>query len=81
MNNLNIKKINVHVTQTLLYLIYLYLYHLYQRSDRRKYLCGDKRNVISGQIEAGIEVTGRRVRRRKQLLVDHKESRGYWKLK
>ena len=34
-----------------------------------------------GQIEERIEVTGRRGRRRKQLLDDLKEKRGYCKLK
>ena len=32
-------------------------------------------------MEGGIEVTGRRERRRKQLLYYLKEMRGYWKLK
>jgi predicted AlkP superfamily pyrophosphatase or phosphodiesterase len=32
-------------------------------------------------IEGNIEVTGRRGRRRKQLLDDFKEKRRYWKLK
>ena len=32
-------------------------------------------------IEGAIEVTGSRGRRRKQLLDDVKEKRGYWKLK
>ena len=33
--------------------------------------------VIEGKIEAGIEVTGRRGRRRRKLLNDLKEMRGY----
>jgi len=33
--------------------------------------------VIEGKIEGGIEVTGRRGRRRRKLLDDSKESRGY----
>jgi hypothetical protein len=37
--------------------------------------------VIEGKLEGRIEVTGRRGRRRKQLLDDLKEKRGYWKLK
>ena len=37
--------------------------------------------IIEGKIEGGIEVTGRRRRRRKHLLDDLKETRGYWKLK
>jgi hypothetical protein len=37
--------------------------------------------VIEGKLEGRIEMTGRRGRRRKQLLDDLKEKRGYWKLK
>jgi hypothetical protein len=37
--------------------------------------------VIEEKIEGRIEVTGRRGRRRKQLLDDLKEKRGYHKLK
>jgi len=37
--------------------------------------------VIEGKIKGGIEVTGRRGRRRKRLLDDLKERRGYWHLK
>jgi hypothetical protein len=36
--------------------------------------------VIEGKLEGRIEMTGRRGRRRKQLL-DDKEKRRYWKLK
>jgi hypothetical protein len=39
------------------------------------------KHVIEGKIEGGIEVPGRQRRRRKQLLCDVKEKRGYWKLK
>jgi len=39
------------------------------------------RHAIEGKIGKRIEVTGRRGRRRKQLLDDIKERRGYWKLK
>jgi hypothetical protein len=39
------------------------------------------KRVIEGKIEGRIEVTGRRGRRRKQLLDDLKETRGYWKFK
>jgi hypothetical protein len=39
------------------------------------------KHVIKGRIEGGIEVTGRQGRRRKQLLDNFKEMRGYWKLK
>jgi hypothetical protein len=37
--------------------------------------------VIEGKIKGGIEVTGRRGRRRKKLLDDLKERRGYSNLK
>jgi len=39
------------------------------------------KHVIEGKIEGRVEVTARRGRRRKQLLDDLKEKRGYWKLK
>ena len=35
------------------------------------------RKVIEGKIKGGIEVTGRRGRKRKKLLDDLKERRGY----
>jgi hypothetical protein len=35
------------------------------------------RQVIEGKIKGGIEVTGRRGRRRRKLLYDFKERRGY----
>jgi hypothetical protein len=38
------------------------------------------KHVIDGKTEGRIKVTGRRGRRRKQLLDDLKEKRGYWKL-
>jgi hypothetical protein len=37
--------------------------------------------VIEGKMKGGIEVTGRRGRRLRKLLDDHKESRGYCHLK
>jgi hypothetical protein len=37
--------------------------------------------MIEGKLEGRIEMTGRRGRRRKQLLDDLKEKRIYWKLK
>jgi hypothetical protein len=37
--------------------------------------------VIEGKLEGRIEMTGRRGRRRKQLLDDLKERGRYWKLK
>ena len=36
---------------------------------------------MEGKVEVGIEMTERRRIRRKQLLDDFKERRGYWKLK
>jgi hypothetical protein len=38
-------------------------------------------NVIEGKITGGIEVTGRRVKRRRKLLDDFKEMRRYSHLK
>jgi hypothetical protein len=37
--------------------------------------------VIEEKIKGGIEVTGRRGRRRRKLLDEHKERRGYFHLK
>ena len=37
--------------------------------------------VIEGKIKGGIQVTGRRGRRRRKLLDDLKERRGYFHLK
>jgi hypothetical protein len=45
---------------------------------RRNFLL---KHVIKGKLEGRIEMTGRRGRRRKQLLDDLKERRRYWKLK
>jgi hypothetical protein len=39
------------------------------------------KHVIEGKLEGGIEMTGRRGRRRNQLLDDLKEKRRYWNLK
>jgi len=39
------------------------------------------RQVIEGKIKVGIEVTGRQGRRRRKLLDDLKERRGYCHLK
>jgi hypothetical protein len=39
------------------------------------------KHVIEGKLEGRIEMTGRRGRRRKQLLDDLKEKKRYWKLK
>jgi hypothetical protein len=45
---------------------------------RRNFLL---KHVIEGKLEGRIEMTGRRGRRRKQLLNDLKEKIRYWKLK
>jgi hypothetical protein len=39
------------------------------------------KHVVEEKLEGRIEMTGRRGRRRKQLLDDLKEKRRYWKLK
>ena len=39
------------------------------------------KHVVEGKIEGRTEVTGRRGRRRKQILDDLEETRGCWKLK
>jgi hypothetical protein len=39
------------------------------------------KHVIEGKLEGRREMTGRRGRRRKQLLDDLQEKRRYWKLK
>jgi hypothetical protein len=39
------------------------------------------KHVTEGKIEGRIEVEVRRKRRRKQLLDDRKEMRGYWKMR
>jgi hypothetical protein len=39
------------------------------------------KHVIGGKLEGKTEMTGRRGRRRKQLLDDLKETRRYWKFK
>jgi hypothetical protein len=39
------------------------------------------KHVIEGKLEGRIEMTGKRGRRRKQLLDDLKEKRRYWKFK
>jgi hypothetical protein len=36
---------------------------------------------MEGKIEGGIEVRGGQGRRRKQLLDDREETRGYWEFK
>jgi hypothetical protein len=38
------------------------------------------KHVIEGKLEGRLEMTGRRARRRKQLLDDLKEKRLYWKI-
>jgi hypothetical protein len=39
------------------------------------------KDVIEGEIEGRIEVTGRRGRRRKQMLDEVKKTSGYWESK
>jgi hypothetical protein len=39
------------------------------------------KHTFEVKVGGGIEVTGRRGTRNKQLLDDFKETRGYWKLK
>jgi hypothetical protein len=39
------------------------------------------KHVIEGKIERRIEMTGRRGGRRKKVLDDLKDKRGFWKLK
>ena len=39
------------------------------------------KHAIEGRVEGKLEVTRRRGRRRKQLLIELKEKRKYWKLK
>jgi len=39
------------------------------------------KHVIEANIEESVDVTGRRRRRRKQLLDNLKEKTGYWKLR
>jgi hypothetical protein len=38
------------------------------------------KHVVEGKVEGMIKVTGRRGRRRNQVLGDFMEKRGYWKL-
>ena len=40
-----------------------------------------RKHIIEGKLEGEIKVTGRKGSRRKQLLNDLKERKGYWKLK
>ena len=46
-------------------------------------LCRNRfvKHTVEGKIERRVYVTGRRGRRRWQLLNDLKETKGYWKLK
>ena len=39
------------------------------------------KHVIKGKVEGSTEVMGRQGRRRKKLLDDLQEKKGYWKLK
>jgi hypothetical protein len=63
--------------------------NILQRIKRREanWICHSLRrnchakHVIQGTIDGRIEVTGRRGRRRKELMDDLKKNWGYWKLK
>jgi hypothetical protein len=64
--------------------IYIYLDYTYILSKRKAnwighILCRNclLQQVIEGKVKGGIEVTGRRGRRRRKLLDDLKERRGY----
>jgi hypothetical protein len=69
--------------------VYIYIYISTYTINRRKAKWTDhilRKNcliklVIEGKRDGRIEVKGRGGRRRKQLLDDLKEKRGYWKLK
>jgi len=60
---------------------------LNKQVNGKKYFCtvaqdGSECNSISELVEGRVEVTERRGRRRKRLLLDYlKEKRGYWKSK
>jgi hypothetical protein len=66
-------------------LIYIYIYNIYGISKWKVNLishilrgnCLLQQVIEGGQIKGGIEVTGRRGRRRRKLLDDFKERRGY----
>jgi hypothetical protein len=60
--------------------------YIHKIKQRKTNCIGHSRNcllkhVIEGEIEGRIEVTGRRGRRRKQLLDDFKKTTSYWTLK
>jgi hypothetical protein len=57
------------------------LYSNEQETDKSKSIFVNYSHAIEGKIEGRIELLGRRGRRRKQLLDDFKEERGYGKLK
>ena len=50
---------------------------LHRVDEERLIIHKTKRRKTEGKIKGKIEVTGRRGRRLKQLLDDHKEKRGY----
>jgi hypothetical protein len=62
------------VSQLILYFNNIILLHILRRNCLL-------RQVIEGKIKGGIEVTGGRGRRRRKLLDDLKERRGYSHLK
>jgi hypothetical protein len=57
------------------------IFHLHNPSDQILRINSLLRHVIEGKINGGIEVTGRRGKRRRKLLDDRKEGRGYSHLK
>jgi hypothetical protein len=48
---------------------------------RERHILNSYNQYFEGKLEGRIEMTGRRGRRRKQLLDDLKEKKRYWKLK
>jgi hypothetical protein len=64
----------MHKIRIYLYIIHLLIGHFLRRN------CLLQR-VTEGKIQGGIEVTGRQGRRRRKLLDDRKERRGYSHLK
>jgi hypothetical protein len=62
-------------------------YTVYNRKEKANWmgymLCRNclLKHIIEGKMEGGTEATGRQGRRRKQVLDELGETRGYWKLK
>jgi hypothetical protein len=71
--------LNVHCPLSVSCNAFLWLFYVpYSHIVRRNCLL---RQVIEGTVKGGVEVTGRRGRRRRKLLDDLKERRGYSHLK